>query len=92
MATHRNKTNTDRSEYYGALQTVIDDLFEDMPHDYELRRLDVVMAVEAADLPQDLQEVAALLPPGTFTRERLCTSLNSSIVAHAWGLVYGTVE
>lgn len=77
---------------YGALQAVVDDLFEGMPRDHEVRRLDVVMAAESGDLPADLQEVVGLLPPGTFTRTRLCDQLNSAIGGHAWGQVYGTVE
>ena len=77
---------------YGALQSIVNELFDDMPSDYEVRRLDVVLAVESGDLPADLQEVAALLPPGTYTRMRLCDQINSVIVGHAWGQVYGTVE
>lgn len=80
------------SPSYGALQVVIDDLYEDMPSDYEVRRLDVIVAAEAGDLPDDLLEIVNLLPPGSFTRERLCVQLNSAIVGHAWGQVYGTVE
>lgn len=80
------------SPAYGALQAVIDDLFEGMPADHEVRRLDVVIAAESGDLPEDLQEVARLLPPGNYTRVRLCDQLNSSIGGHAWGQVYGTVE
>ena len=80
------------SPHYGALQTIVDDLYEDAPRDFEVRRLDVVIAAEASDLPADLLEIVNLLPPGTFTRMRLCDQLNSSIVGHAWGQVYGTVE
>ncbi len=58
----------------------------------EVRRLDVVIAAEAVDLPDDLMEVVLLLPPSTFTRQRLCDQINSSIGGHAWGQVYGTVE
>ncbi|MBQ9042112.1 MAG: hypothetical protein IJ111_04785 [Eggerthellaceae bacterium] len=80
------------SPAYGALQAIVDDLFEGMPPDYEVRRLDVVIAAEAGDLPADLQEIVSLLPPGEFTRVRLCDQLNSAIGGHAWGQVYGTVE
>lgn len=80
------------SPAYGALQVIVDDLFKDMPYDHVVRRLDVVIAAEASDLPADLIEVVNLLPPGMFTRMRLCDQLNSSIVGHAWGQVYGTVE
>lgn len=80
------------SPEFGALQAIIDDLYEGMPADYEVRRLDVVIAAEAGDLPSDLIEIVGLLPPGTFTRVRLCDQLNSAIGGHAWGQVYGTVE
>ena len=80
------------SPAYGVLQAIVDDLYEDAPYDYEVRRLDVVIAAEAGDLPADLLEIVSLLPPGMFTRARLCDQLNSAIVGHAWGLVYGTVE
>ena len=84
--------NTMKSEHYGALQAIVDDLFEDKDRTYTVRRLDVVVAAEIADLPPDLLEVVSLLPPGNFTRKRLCDQLNSSINGHAWGQVYGTVE
>ena len=80
------------SEDYGALQLIVDELFEDMPADHEVRRLDVVILAESNDLPADLQEIVKLLPPGTYTRVRLCDQFNSAIGGHAWGQVYGTVE
>lgn len=80
------------SPHFGALQHIVDELFEDAPADFEVRRLDVVIAAESGDLPADLEEVANLLPPGAFTRVRLCDQLNSIINGHAWGQVYGTVE
>ena len=83
--------NTVRSEHYGALQAVVDGLFVD-PAVKKVRRLDVVLAAEAADLPDDLREIISLLPPGAYTRQRLCDQLNSAIGGHAWGQVYGTVQ
>lgn len=80
------------SPSFGALQAIVDDLFEGQSRMYTVRRLDVVIAAEAGDLPDDLMEVVNLLPPGEFTRQRLCDQLNSSIGGHAWGQVYGTVE
>ena len=80
------------SPSFGALQSIIDDLFESKPQDFTVRRLDVVVAAESGDLPADLLEIVNLLPPGDFTRQRLCDQLNSSIGGHAWGQVYGTVE
>lgn len=84
-------SNIQRSPYYGALQDVVDALFADASVE-TVRRLDVVIAAEAVDLPRDLMEVVELLPPSTFTRQRLCDQMNSSIGGHAWGQVYGTVE
>ena len=40
----------------------------------------------------DLAEIVNLLPPGSYTRQRLCDQLNSAIGGHAWGQVYGTVQ
>lgn len=57
-----------------------------------VRRLDVVIAAEAADLPEELLRIVNLLPPGDYTRASLCDQLNSAITGHAWGLVYGTVQ
>lgn len=80
------------SPSFGALQIVVDGLFEGRPRDYEVRRLDVVLAAESGDLPADLLEIVNLLPPGAYTRIRLCDQLNSALGGHAWGQVYGTVE
>lgn len=80
-----------RSPHYGAMQDIVDGLFADGGVK-SVRRLDVVLAAEASDLPDDLREVVALLPPGSYTRQRLCDQINSSIGGHAWGNVYGTVE
>ena len=84
----KTRTNKDKSPYYGVLQALVDSLFH---YSDEVRRLDVVMAAESSDLPADLREVINILPPGTYTRERLCAQLNSIISGHAWGQVYGTV-
>lgn len=86
------QTNTTHSESYGALQDIVDSLFVNKGPLDEVRRLDVIVAGESGDLPADLQEVIALLPPGNYSRQRLCDQLNSSIGGHAWGQVYGTVE
>ena len=57
-----------------------------------VRRLDVVIAAEAADLPEELMRIVNLLPPGNYTRQRLCDQINSAINGHAGGHVYGTVS
>lgn len=100
-------SNHERSEHYGALQRVVDSLFAELEEDYErdplpyllgkkpypaVRRLDAVLLAEAADLPEDLMRIVSLLPPGSYTRQKLCDQLNSAITGHAWGQVYGTVE
>ncbi len=107
MATSSKPTsNKDRSEHFGAMQEVIDSLFEPQAGQDaavaavmakaglgpKVRRLDVIVAAESADLPDELMEIFLLLPPGDYTRQRLCDQLNSSIAGHAWGQVYGTVE
>ena len=101
MAREHTGTNRERSEYYGALQDIVDALFAqygDMDPTIaeaigaKVRRLDVVVAAEAADLPEELYHIVTLLPPGDYTRARLCTQLNSASAGHAWGQVYGTVE
>ncbi|BAK45786.1 hypothetical protein [Eggerthella sp. YY7918] len=85
-------SNREPSPYYGALQDVVDSLYTNLGKKDAVRRLDVVMAAEASDLPDDLMEIINLLPPGNYTRQRLCDQLNSAIGGHAWGQVYGTVQ
>ena len=82
-------SNLERSEDYGALQRVVDALFKESDF---ASRLDVVIMAESFDLPSDFLEIVGLLPSGTYSRQSLCTQLNSSISGHAWGQVYGTVE
>ena len=64
-------SNIERSPHYGALQDMVDGLFAGASADDTVRRLDAVIAAEAADLPDDLMEVVRLLPPGSYTRPRL---------------------
>lgn len=83
-------SSREKSPYYGALQQVVDSLFADLteeeriadmagvPGARKVRRLDVILAAEAVDLPDELQEIVNLLPPSTFTRRRLCDQLNSA--------------
>jgi hypothetical protein len=47
---------------------------------------------ETFDLTGDLLEIITLLPPGTYSRQRLCNQMNSSLSGHGWGMVYGTVD
>lgn len=92
MMASRSGANTMRSSHYGALHDIVDSLYADLGPKDAVRRLEVVVAAEAADMPCDLMEIINLLPPGSYTRQRLCDQLNSAIGGHAWGQVYGTVE
>lgn len=78
-----------KSPDYGVLQEFIDRLF-DGREDY--MRLEVVLEGEAYGLNGELMEVLNLLPPGLYTRDRLCSQINSSLSSHGWGYVYGTVH
>lgn len=71
------------------LQRFIESLFADRKI---LSRLDAVMRAEALDLPDDLVGIVTLLPPGNYTRQRLCNQLNSALKGHGWNSAYGTVE
>lgn len=96
----KSRSNIERSPHYGALQSLVDDLFadDDAPYlalvdeevAFKVSRLDVVLKAESADLPEDLMRIVSLLPPGEYTRQRLTDQLNSGITGHAWGQVYGT--
>ena len=97
-------SSREKSPYYGSLQQVVDSLFADLTEEELIadmagttgarmgRRLEVSLAAEAVELPDELQEIVILLPPSTFTRRRLCDQLNSAVGGHAWGQKYGTVE
>lgn len=79
----------EKSPDYGVLQEFIDRLF-DGREDY--MRLEVVLEGEAYGLNIELMEVLNLLPPGLYTRDRLCSQINSSLSSHGWGYVYGAVH
>lgn len=55
-------------------------------------RLDAVIRAEALDLPLELVGIVELLPPGAYTRQRMCDQLNSALKGHGWNSQYGTVE
>ena len=78
----------EKSSDYGVLQEFIDRLFIGR-EDY--MRLEVVLEGEAYGLNSELMEVLNLLPPGLYTRDRLCSQINSSLSSHGWGYVYGAV-
>lgn len=79
----------EKSPDYGVLQEFIDRLF-DSREDY--MRLEVVLEGEAYGLNGELMEVLNLLPPGLYTRDRLCSQINSSLSSRGWGYVYGAVH
>lgn len=87
-------TNIEHSEFFGAMQRIVDALFYEAVDvsEFTVRRLDVIIAAETADLPDELMRIVTLLPPGDYTRQRLCDQINSAITGHAWGQVYGTVS
>ena len=78
-----------KSADYGVLQQFVDELFADVE---EYERLDVLLQTESYGLNDDLFEIVNLLPPGTYSRDRLCSQLNSSLSSHGWGYVYGAVH
>jgi len=71
------------------LQRVVDSLFR---HTKRVSRLDALLRAEAMDVPEELLGIINLLPPGTYTRDRLCNQLNSALKGHGWNNRYGTVE
>lgn len=78
-----------KSEHYGELQKLVDELFKTRKM---LSSMDLVIYAEIMDLPDDLLEICNLVPAGTYSRQELCDQMNSSITAHGWGGVYGTVD
>lgn len=78
-----------KSADYGVLQQFVNELFADVE---EYERLDVLLQAESYGLNDDLLEIVNLLPPGTYSRDRLCSQLNSSLSSHGWGYVYGAVH
>ena len=85
-------SNIERSPHYGALQDMVDGLFAGASADDTVRRLDAVIAAEAADLPDDIFFFFFMVTTVFYTRQRLCDQVNSALGGHAWGQVYGTVE
>ena len=71
------------------LQRLIDALFAD---EKQVTQLEVVLRAESFDFDEDVLEVVGLLPPGRYTRGRMCDQLNSIITAHGWGMTVGTVQ
>lgn len=78
-----------QAEEFGDLQHLIDIAYADKKI---VKRLDLIVLAEARDIHEDLIEIISLLPPGSYSRQRMCDQLNSALAAHGWGRVYGTVE
>jgi len=55
-------------------------------------RLEILTRARTADLPAEVLDLLDLLPPGAYTRQRLCDQLNSAITGHGWGSTLGTFE
>ncbi len=78
-----------KSEHYGELQNLIDELFESRN---TLTSMELLVNAEIRDLHPDLIEICQIVPPGTYSRQALCDQMNSAIAGHGWGGVYGTVD
>jgi len=72
-----------------SLQRLIETLYRD---NGRVLRLDFIVRAELADMTDEVLGIVNLLPPGYYTRTRLCDQLNSAITAHGWGRSLGTVE
>lgn len=79
----------DLRDHHENVQRMIDSLFRSSK---TVTRLDAVIRAESWDLPDEVLGIVELLPPGTYTRPRLCDQLNSAIVAHGWGRTLGTFD
>lgn len=77
------------SDHHASVQRMIDSLFRDAS---SVTRLDVVLRAESWDVPEEVLEIIGLLPPGHYSRPRLCDQLNSAIVGHGWGGTLGTFD
>lgn len=53
-------------------------------------RLDAVVTAQTYDLPADAMDVVLGLPPGRYSRARLCDQLNSAIVGRGLSRQLGT--
>lgn len=53
-------------------------------------QLDAIVRAETFDLPSDAMDIVNNLPPGRYTRGRLCDQINSAIVARGLSRTLGT--
>jgi hypothetical protein len=71
------------------LQRFIESLFREARR---ASRLDAIVRAETFDLPADLLGIIELLPPGNYTRAKMCDQLNSALKGHGWTGRFGTVD
>lgn len=55
-------------------------------------QLDAVVRAETFDLPADVMDIVGTLPPGRYSRARLCDQMNSAIVGRGLSRHFGTYE
>lgn len=79
----------EQSPDFGMLQDFVESLYVT---DEVVARIEVIVQAEAYGLNEELLEIVNLLPPGSYSRDRLCGQLNSSLSSHGWGYVYGAVH
>lgn len=53
-------------------------------------QLDAIVRAETFDLPSDAMDIVNNLPPGRYTRARLCDQINSAIVGRGLSRTLGT--
>jgi len=53
-------------------------------------QLDAIVRAETFDLPSDAMDIVNNLPPGQYTRARLCDQINSAIVGRGLSRTLGT--
>lgn len=82
----RVPTDTDTHE---AMLRMLDSLYASAR---SVERLDVVLRAETLELPEVALGIINLLPPGRYTRPRLCDQMNSAITAQGMSRAIGTVE
>lgn len=76
-------------EDHETLQRLIETMFAGSTG---VSRLEFIVRAELSDIARDVLDVVELLPPGVYSRDRLCDQLNSAITAHGWGRSLGTVH
>lgn len=55
-------------------------------------QLDAIGSAQVFDIPPAALEITLGLPPGRYTRQKLCDQLNSAIVGRGLSRAFGTYE